>query len=363
MGKESDDAVPQEYLYFWSKGSSMALPDFLAKYKPSMVQNDGTKPWIWVEASNGKPDTSESGAAAAISEAAALLKEVSQRVEEIKNDDSIPMRSNKKTGAKSKKEVREKVQADATEKLKDISIKHSYVCGKWLIFAPADKVDAIWFKIATSLVSGALASTCAFLTKVATSPANETPHHQHVICLYIPDVYNKDAVTDVMKVLLRNHGVNLSGVKSDLYTGVGLDSKHSSGIPSTVWKNTSLLADSKIKASVQLRRGHVNVAHAPVQDLKDAYFSGLNAASTSAAKLEEKKDKPSITAKKRPIPKKKTQKDDPFASDDEADTQEAERKQKVQAKGKSGKRSQSSDMDADADESDKPKTKKKKSAR
>jgi hypothetical protein len=24
-----------------------------------------------------------------------------------------------------------------------------------------------------------------------------------------------------MKVLLRNHGVNLSGVKSDLYTGVG----------------------------------------------------------------------------------------------------------------------------------------------
>jgi len=56
-----------------------------------------------------------------------LVKEVSQRIEEIKassqsdirslcltaftlqNDDSIPMRSNKKTGAKSKKEVREKV--------------------------------------------------------------------------------------------------------------------------------------------------------------------------------------------------------------------------------------------------------------
>ncbi|KAG2153302.1 translation initiation factor eIF 4e-like domain-containing protein [Suillus clintonianus] len=361
MGKESDDGVPQEYPYFWSKGSSIDLPDFLTKYKPSMVQNDGTKPWIWVEGSKRNSDTYPSGAAAAVSEAAAvceaaaLLKEVTQRIEEIKNDDSIPMRSSKKTGAKSKKEVREKVQADAAEKLKEISIKHNYVCGKWLIFASADKVDAIWSRIATSLVSGALASTCAFLTKVATSPANETPHHQHLICLYIPNVYDKDSVTEVMKVLLRNHGVNLSGVKSDLYTGAGLDSKHPSGIPSTVWKNTSLLADSEIK------------------DLKDAFFSELNAASTPAAKLEEKKDKPSIAAKKRPVPKKKTQEDDPFASEDEGDAQEAERKQKVQAKGKSRKRSQSSDMDVDdmdvddmdvdADQSDKPKTKRIKSTR
>ncbi|OAX33490.1 hypothetical protein K503DRAFT_786462, partial [Rhizopogon vinicolor AM-OR11-026] len=147
MGKESDDAIPQEYPYYWTEGSSVVLSDFLTKYKPSMVQNDGTKPWIWVKGSSPKRDSDALGAAAATSEAAALLKEVSQRIEEIKasgrssdiyclsstasqNDDSIPMRSSKKTGAKSKKEVREKVQADAAEKLKDISIKHKYVCGK-----------------------------------------------------------------------------------------------------------------------------------------------------------------------------------------------------------------------------------------
>lgn len=107
--------------------------------------------------------------------------------------------------------------------------------------------------------------------------------------------------------------------------------------------------------------GYTNVAHTPTQDLKDAYFSELNIASTSAAKPDEKMDQPSITAKKKPIPKKKTQEDDPFASEDEADAQEAERKQKVQAKEKSGKRSQPSDVVAD--ESDKPKTKKKKSTR
>lgn len=37
-----------------------------------------------------------------------------------------------------------------------------------------------------------------------------------------------------MKVLLRHHGMNLSGVKSNLYTALGIDSKHASGLPSTV---------------------------------------------------------------------------------------------------------------------------------
>jgi hypothetical protein len=57
--------------------------------------------------------------------------------------------------------------------------------------------------------------------------------------------------TKIMRVLLRNHGATLSGVKSNLYTTIGkmrlifwfqqtnaktlgIDSKHASGIPSTV---------------------------------------------------------------------------------------------------------------------------------
>lgn len=103
-----------------------------------------------------------------------------------------------------------------------------------------------------SLVSGPLQATAAYQAKVATSPENDSPSYQHLICVYIPDVYNKDTVTEVcmrpecriqssilvtclaltmesfffvaqvMKVLLRNHGVNLSGVKSNLYTHIGM---------------------------------------------------------------------------------------------------------------------------------------------
>jgi hypothetical protein len=41
------------------------------------------------------------------------------------------VRSSKKTGAKSKKEVREEAQVDAATKLKDISVEHGFVDGKW----------------------------------------------------------------------------------------------------------------------------------------------------------------------------------------------------------------------------------------
>ena len=48
-----------------------------------------------------------------------------------------------------------------------------------------------------SLASGPLHSTSAFLAKVATSSESETPNAQHLICVYLPDVYDKAAVTEV----------------------------------------------------------------------------------------------------------------------------------------------------------------------
>ncbi|KIP11233.1 hypothetical protein PHLGIDRAFT_139222 [Phlebiopsis gigantea 11061_1 CR5-6] len=258
---KNDDATPEAYPYFWDKEAG-PLKAFLTKYKPSMVQDDGTKPWLWVERT--APAREGTNPDAATAEAIELLKEMTKRVEDIQNDDSIPTRANKKKGLKSKKELREEVQREAAEKLKEISTKHSFVSGKWLMFVPADKVDAVWASIAASLVEGPLASTSAYLTKVATSPREQRPYHQHLLCIYVPDVYDKDSVTAVMKVLLRQHGANLSGVKSNLYTAIGLDSKHASGIQSTVWKNAALMHDAEMKA------------------LKDAYFAELSAAKASS---------------------------------------------------------------------------------
>ncbi|KAJ7928444.1 hypothetical protein B0H13DRAFT_1967290 [Mycena leptocephala] len=317
MSKE--DALPKKYTYAWTPDSEseLSLPDFLKKYKPSMVQNDGTKPWIWVR---GKaPAREDENTAEALDEGIGLLEKVSERVD-------IPARSSKKTGAKGKKEVREEAQAQATEEFKKIATKHGFVSGKWLSFAPADKVDAIWTSLATSVVSGPLAATCAFSVK-------------HLICVYMPDVYDKDAVTEVMnmkfdsksylcltdapapqvmKVLLRNHGLNLSGVKSNMYTALGIDSKHPSGLPSTTWQTKVLLPESESKVS------------------------------SDAAKV-----------KAKPQPKKKQAEDDPFASDDDEDGEEEERKAEVKAKKAPPKAAKRAKDDSDEDdEEERPKKKK-----
>lgn len=318
----SDDSVPDAYPYAWSSSSKLTLSEFLTKYKPSMVQDDGTKPWLWVQKADNVEKVDRT---AAIEEANEILKETTEKVENIKNDDSIPTRANKKKGIKSKKELREEAQQEATEKLKDVSERHGFVSGKWLIFAPADKVDLIWSTVATSLIEGPLSKTSATLTKVATSPKNEQPNHQHLLCLYLPNVYDKDSVTEVMKILLRNHGLNLSGVKSNLYTEMGLDSKHPSGIQSTVWRNNSLMKDTEIK------------------ELKDAFYAELStakSAQTERSAAEKTTEKPRSSAAAsipKPKLKKKAVDDDPFASDDDATKPQASEKKeeaKPTSKGK-----------------------------
>ncbi|KAG6878185.1 hypothetical protein C0993_010946 [Termitomyces sp. T159_Od127] len=175
-----------------------------------------------------------------------------------------------------------------------------------------------------SLVSGPLASTYAYLAKVATSPeSQDSPNHQHLICVYIPDVYDKAKVTEVMRVLLRNHGISLSGVKSNLYTALGIDSKHASGLPSTTWKNSALINDAESK------------------ELKDAFFAEL--ASNKVTPVEKPpgstKDNVIAAASSKAKPKLKKEKvaDDPFASDNDDDNKsedEKKRKQELQAKTK-----------------------------
>ncbi|THH18113.1 hypothetical protein EW146_g2822 [Bondarzewia mesenterica] len=343
MSKKSEDVAPKPsaYPYSWSPESASDLPlkDFLTKYKPSMVQDDGTKPWLWVRGSRASSE--DMGEDAAIEEAAELLTEVTAKVEQIKNDKSIPVRSNKKTGAKSKKELRETEQASATEKLKVISVSHGYVSGKWLIFAPSDKVDTIWSTVATSLISGPLSATSAFLAKVATCPQSETPSYQHVLYIYLPNVYDKDAVTEVMRVLLRKHGLNILGVK--------IESIHIYRLRQQTckWYTVNGKSGNPLLSFQMPRSGHVlslifffftaAVITMSLQSLKEAYFAELASSKTdkdTASKPEnstykvpttdgDKQDeqaKPKEKSKPKPKPKLKLKKqaaDDPFASDED----------------------------------------------
>ncbi|KAF8578507.1 hypothetical protein K439DRAFT_1638792 [Ramaria rubella] len=296
-GSGNEDTVPDAYPYYWCAGKSdLSIEEFTKKYKPSMVQNDGNKPWLWVRNMNiGGNDAKREES---VKEAKEILVETTDRIQKITDDDSIPVRSNKKTRAKSKKQLKEAAQNEATQKLKDAHNSHDYKSGKWLVFVAPDIVDTVWSRIATSMVTGPLSETVAYLAKVATTPANESSA-QRVICIYMPDVFDKEKVTEIMRILLRNHGLNLSGVKSNLYTEIGLDSKHSSRIQSTIWKNTDLLKDSEIK------------------ELKDAFYAGL--------KVEKVEQEEPIESGTKKMPRKpKPVEDDPFGSSEDEEPKSKE---------------------------------------
>ncbi|KAF7298063.1 hypothetical protein HMN09_01027600 [Mycena chlorophos] len=345
----TEDAVPEStaYRYAWSKDDAdpeMTLDQFVKQFKPSMVDNsDGTKPWIWV--CRKQPERVKEDEA--LKEGSKILQELTARVEEIKNDDAIPARSSKKTGLKGKKEVREEAQAETTKKLQELAKKTGLVSGKWLSFAAGEKVDMIWSQIAKSVIEGPLSKTAAFGAKVATSSGDTS---QHLICVYVPDVFDKDAITEVMQVLLEEHGLFLSGVKSNLYTMLKIDSKHPSGLQSTTWKNAQIISDDKAK------------------ELRQTYWDGGRDASKAYKEKQEKKKAAAENAasSSKPQLKKKQADEDMFGDDDEEEEEDEEaaaRKAALKAKTKKApappaaakKRAK---VDSDDEDEDEPKKKK-----
>ncbi|KAG8739915.1 hypothetical protein FRC12_016163 [Ceratobasidium sp. 428] len=170
-----------------------------------------------------------------LEQARKLLEEYTEKIVAVQKDDSIPVRSNKKKGLRSKKEIREEIMAEAAGEFKRISQESKLTCGKWLFFAPADHIDALFSRLAHDLVTGALSKTSAFCAKVATTPSTPEPNHRYLICLYLPDMYDKDAATEVLRTVSSSVGVRPNSAKTDLYTLIGLDSKHPSGMKSTVY--------------------------------------------------------------------------------------------------------------------------------
>ncbi|KAG9050917.1 hypothetical protein FS837_001091 [Tulasnella sp. UAMH 9824] len=244
--KEEAEA-PQDYKYSWSADAKpeLSADEFIAKFKPSIITDDGSKPWIWVCGPGYENPYKEEDANAAILEGVMKLTEAAEKVEAIQahlpephvqQDASIPVRSNKKTGAKSKKEVREEVQAEARGALRTTAQKHHFTIGKWLCYGKNDNIDGLWAKIARSVASGPLSTSPARLAKVSTAKKGEGAD-SHVLCLYLPDIFDETAARDILKILIREHGILPSGAKPDLYTHIGLDSKHKSGIRSTALRD------------------------------------------------------------------------------------------------------------------------------
>ncbi|KAF8706760.1 hypothetical protein RHS03_04674, partial [Rhizoctonia solani] len=264
------------YEYSWKPSAGMSIDEFLQKYKPTMVLDDGTKPWIWVRRLEHEPLDSVNRSdidgtrsdTSIIERGQKLLEDYTGRIENIQKDESIPVRANKKKGLRSKKEIREETATEATEKFKQLCQESGLTSGKLLavfvclffvciltllfrlFFVQAEHIDGAFSRMARDLITGALSKTPAFCLKVATTPGDVLPNHRYLICLYLPDLYDRAAAAEVLRTVCQSTGIRPNSAKTDLYTMIGLDSKHPSGIKSTIWNPTDLIPDIELKVTV-----------------------------------------------------------------------------------------------------------------
>ncbi|KAK8854765.1 hypothetical protein IAR55_003504 [Kwoniella newhampshirensis] len=226
--------------YVWTPKSEVQIADFVKQFRPSLITDD-LAPWIWVSNKDDLENLESNSEAAALGEAMKLLEGLEKRLKDIEEDDTIPTRAKK--GVKSKKALRDEAHEEIRAGLKAISIEYKWTYGKWLLFPSHEFVDGTWSTLAQSVAKGPLKAAGVESAKVAPTPssADEGEARPHLICLYLPDIYDIDTVRKVLEVLLTSHGLEPSSVKSDLYTVAGIDSNHPTKLRSTIWRPAEVI--------------------------------------------------------------------------------------------------------------------------
>ncbi|KAL8280144.1 hypothetical protein RQP46_007474 [Phenoliferia psychrophenolica] len=228
---------------------------FLKEHKPSQNKTEnGTGGWYWVK-SGKEPfddveDKGSSGYPALIEDGVKLERALTAECERIKAEE--PVRENKKLGKQSQKQWREKAYALFNQGVGTVARKHGVLSGKWLYFPSVEYVDGLWSTIVRAIASkdGALAKFGRVPTAKVSTSATE---RGYVICVYVDDSWDKDAVEGALKILANDLKLTPLSYKCDANTLLGIDSNHPSKIPSSLWKVSDFLDLAKLKEEAQAK--------------------------------------------------------------------------------------------------------------
>ncbi|KAF3930933.1 hypothetical protein ABW19_dt0208471 [Dactylella cylindrospora] len=236
---------------FYGPGTSESISKFLREYIPSETLSSDAGPWIWVKKDKQQhdPDTATRTPleeASVILEGKAILDQVTAKLLSIETDDDIPIRSSQSKPI-NKMRARDEAYNAAKSELQKLAQKHKYTSGKWLIFAKPTYCDYAFQVIAKSLIGGPLRDSSADCVKISTSDGSMEGEQRHVLCLYVPNIYDKDAVKEVLDILIKHHGIEPSSTKPDLYTAISLDSTHPSRMRPVIFHTTDFYTKQEIK--------------------------------------------------------------------------------------------------------------------
>lgn len=175
--------------------------------------------------------------------------------------------------------MREEAYANFKTDIKELAQRHDKLSGKWLFYPSPENVDFVWSLIVKAIVDedGPLAKTGAVhCAKVATTPMGDGDRSAHVICVYCDDSYDEEAVGNVFKVLVKDLGQVSQSYKPDVLTHLGIDSKHASGFPVSLYKRTTFMTKDDIDAACEAfsKKAEAKVKKAKVKTLEDEQASG-----------------------------------------------------------------------------------------
>lgn len=133
------------------------------------------------------------------------------------------------------------------------------------MFPRNENVDSVWARVARSVAIGPLREVGVTMAKVATAEPGADENGSHVVIVYIDNIYDKELATKVLTSLLEDHGLEPSASKSDLYTLLGIDSKHPSGMRSSIWRPAELIegGSAAIKVSSCALRAMIELTAGP----------------------------------------------------------------------------------------------------
>ncbi|GAA5961364.1 hypothetical protein JCM3765_004392 [Sporobolomyces pararoseus] len=232
------------------------IDQFLKEWKPS-AQKEAPSGWIWCHLAQAtaseegeveKPaEDREERRSDFEEEGAKLVEKLVERCREIK--ETAPTRAKK--GEKSQKALRDEEFAKFGTDIKELAQKHDVLSGKWLFFPSPEYVDQTWSKIVKALADadGVLAQTGVIKTaKVAPIAQNG---EAQLICVYVNDSWDRQAVGRAFRCLVNDLQLVSGAYKCDAFTILGIDSKHETGIKSSLYTKYEFMTKEEIEAALE----------------------------------------------------------------------------------------------------------------
>lgn len=108
---------------------------------------------------------------------------------------------------------------EAVAELDREALEETFVSGKWLVFPSPDAVDDVWAGVVGDVADGAF-----WDAKVATATCyEELDHENYVVCVYLPNYFDREDVDRVRERLRSEHGIDDElRFKPDVYTTKGI---------------------------------------------------------------------------------------------------------------------------------------------